>query len=79
MADMKIIEHGLGGAPNVMAIGSRAVPEAGTGEILIKVAATLLQIRAIYAAKLRQLGRIRSGARMFVGIYDDRIALTLRH
>ena len=39
MADMKIIEHGLGGAPNVMTIGSRAVPEVGTGEILIKVAA----------------------------------------
>lgn len=39
MSDMRIIEHGMGGAPDVMKIGTRARPEAGPGQILIKVAA----------------------------------------
>ena len=39
MSDMRVIEHGAGGAPDVMTIGSRPVPQPEAGEILIKVAA----------------------------------------
>ncbi|MEM9062816.1 MAG: NAD(P)H-quinone oxidoreductase [Pseudomonadota bacterium] len=39
MTNMRVIEHGAGGAPEVMAIRSRPVPEVKPGEILIKVAA----------------------------------------
>ena len=39
MSDMRVIEHGKGGTPDVMQIGSRARPEAGEGRVLIKVAA----------------------------------------
>ena len=39
MAAMKVIEHGAGGAPDVMTIGTRPIPEAGPGQLLIKVVA----------------------------------------
>ena len=39
MSDMRVIEHGAGGAPDVMTISSRPVPQPEAGEILIKVAA----------------------------------------
>ncbi|MEL6998068.1 MAG: NAD(P)H-quinone oxidoreductase [Pseudomonadota bacterium] len=39
MTDMRVIEHGAGGAPDVMAVRTRPVPSAKPGEILIKVAA----------------------------------------
>ena len=36
---MRVIEHGAGGAPGVMNIGERERPEAGAGQLLIRVAA----------------------------------------
>lgn len=36
---MRVIEHGAGGAPDVMTIGERERPEAGAGQLLIRVAA----------------------------------------
>ncbi|MEM7684242.1 MAG: NAD(P)H-quinone oxidoreductase [Pseudomonadota bacterium] len=39
MTDMRVIEHGAGGAPDVMAVRTRPVPSAKPGEILIKVSA----------------------------------------
>jgi len=39
MAEMRVIEHGAGGGPEVLALASRPVPEPGPGEVLIKVTA----------------------------------------
>ena len=39
MAEMKVVEHGAGGAPDVMNLASRPVPEPAEGEVLIKVTA----------------------------------------
>ena len=39
MAEMRVIEHGDGGAPEVMSVGSRIVPDPGPGEVLIRVTA----------------------------------------
>ena len=38
-ADMKVIEHGAGGGPEVLHIGHRPVPVPGPGEVVIRVAA----------------------------------------
>ena len=39
MADMRVIEHGDGGAPEVIRVGRTPIPVPGPGEILVKVAA----------------------------------------
>lgn len=39
MTGMRVIEYGEGGAPDVMSIGRRALPEPGPGDVLIRVAA----------------------------------------
>lgn len=39
MADMRVIEHGDGGTPEVIRVGTTQVPEAGPGQVLVKVAA----------------------------------------
>ena len=39
MADMRVIEHGEGGGPDVLGIGHRPRPTAEAGEVLIKIAA----------------------------------------
>ena len=39
MSQMTVVEHGDGGAPEVMTLGQRTVPEPGAGEVLIKVIA----------------------------------------
>ena len=37
-SSMRYIEHGTGGAPEVMHLGQTAAPQAGPGDVLIKVA-----------------------------------------
>ena len=39
MAEMRVIEHGQGGGPEVLQVGTRPVPEPGPGEVLVKVIA----------------------------------------
>ena len=39
MADMRVIEHGEGGGPEVLRPGSRPVPQPGAGEVLVRVIA----------------------------------------
>ncbi len=39
MADMRVIEHGEGGGPEVLTLGRRSVPEPGPGEVLVKIVA----------------------------------------
>ena len=39
MAEMKVIEHGEGGGPEVIRVGTTSVPAPGPGEVLVKVAA----------------------------------------
>lgn len=39
MVDMRVIEHGDGGKPDVLHIGQRSVPTPGQGEVLIKISA----------------------------------------
>lgn len=39
MAEMRVIEHGDGGGPDVLRLGSRPVPQAGQGEVLVRVIA----------------------------------------
>jgi NADPH:quinone reductase len=39
MAEMKVIEHGDGGGPEVLRIGTRPVPEPGPGDVLVRVVA----------------------------------------
>lgn len=39
MAEMRVIEHGEGGGPEVLTLATRPMPQAGPGQILIKVAA----------------------------------------
>jgi putative PIG3 family NAD(P)H quinone oxidoreductase len=39
MAEMKVIEHAPGGGPEVLRIGTRPVPAAGPGEVLVRVIA----------------------------------------
>ena len=39
MAEMRVIEHGEGGAPDILRVGMTTVPEPGAGEVLVKVAA----------------------------------------
>lgn len=39
MADMRVIEHGDGGGPEVLSMGTRPIPTPGPSEVLIKVTA----------------------------------------
>ena len=39
MADMRVIDHGEGGGPEVLALASRPVPEPGDQDVLIRVTA----------------------------------------
>lgn len=39
MAEMKVIEHGQGGGPEVLRVGTRPVPEPGPGDVLVRVIA----------------------------------------
>ena len=39
MAGMRVIEHGQGGGPEVLRIGTRTVPEPGPGDVLVRVIA----------------------------------------
>lgn len=39
MAEMRVIEHGDGGGPEVLRIGMRAIPEPGADEVLVRVIA----------------------------------------
>ena len=39
MAEMRVIEHGQGGGPEVLRLGTRPVPEPGAGEVLVRVIA----------------------------------------
>lgn len=39
MAEMRVIEHGEGGGPEVLRLGSRPVPEPGEGQVLVRVIA----------------------------------------
>lgn len=39
MAEMKVIEHGSGGGPEVLRTGTRPVPETRPGEVLVRVTA----------------------------------------
>ena len=39
MAEMRVIEHAPGGGPEVLRLGTRAVPEPGPGEVLVRVIA----------------------------------------
>jgi NADPH2:quinone reductase len=39
MAEMRVIEHGNGGGPDVLRMGRRPVPEPGPGEVLVRVVA----------------------------------------
>ncbi|MFK7944127.1 MAG: NAD(P)H-quinone oxidoreductase [Paracoccaceae bacterium] len=39
MAEMRVIEHGAGGAPDVLSVGTTAIPEPGPGQLLVRVAA----------------------------------------
>ena len=39
MADMKVIEHGEGGGPEVLRVGTRPVPQPGPGQVLVRVIA----------------------------------------
>ena len=54
MAEMNVIEHGAGGGPEVLTPGQRPVPEAGAGEVLVRVTAAgvngpdLMQRKGLY-------------------------------
>ena len=56
MAEMSVIEHGDGGAPEVLTPGRRPVPEPGAGEVLLGVTAAgvngpdLMQRKGLYPA-----------------------------
>ena len=39
MVEMRVIEHGEGGGPDVLRVGSAPVPEPGPGQVLVKVTA----------------------------------------